>query len=166
VNPILYIEYENVSEASRIQKEIVGRGPLPREPIDVLSEEHAHELEGRIILSSWLQRWNISENLIVEKNLSQNEGLEFGYAVGVSRPLGSGSEACHFCLGALTLGLEAYGGLGSTSDEAEGATRQFVAPVVTWQVTRGGMLRASVGFGLTATSDRALLRFGYTIDLW
>jgi hypothetical protein len=166
VNPILYVEYENISEASRIQKEIVGRGPLPRAPIDVLSEERAHELEGRIILSSWLRRWNVSENLIVEKNLSEDEGFEFGYAVGVSRPLGSTDQACRFCLGAVTLGLEAYGGLGTTSDEAEGGTRQFVAPVLTWQVARGGMLRASVGFGLTAASDRAVVRFGYTIDLW
>jgi hypothetical protein len=167
VNPILYVEYENISEASRIQKEIVGRGALPRGPIDLLSQERAHELEGRFILSSWPGRWNVSENLIVEKNLSEDEGFEFGYAVGVSRPLGgSSNEACRFCRGALTLGVEAYGGLGSTSNEAQGATRQFIAPIVAWQVARGGLLRASVGFGLTTASDRAVVRFGYTFDLW
>src|SRR5512138_3973085 len=28
INPVLYVEYESISEASRIQKEIVGRGSL------------------------------------------------------------------------------------------------------------------------------------------
>src|SRR5437870_4590895 len=33
VNPVLYVEYEAVSEASRMQKEIVGAGVLPDEPL-------------------------------------------------------------------------------------------------------------------------------------
>ena len=52
INPVFYVEWESVNEASRIQKEIVGRGPLPFEPIDDLAEDHANELEGRLILSS------------------------------------------------------------------------------------------------------------------
>src|SRR5262249_32880141 len=32
-NPVLYIEYENINEASRIQKEIVGSGGIEYEPI-------------------------------------------------------------------------------------------------------------------------------------
>jgi len=166
VNPVLYVEYEDVTEASRIQKEIVGRGPLPNEPIAVLDKEHEHEIEGRLILSSWVRRWNVSENLIVEKNLSENEGVEFGYAVGVSRPLAEPDVTCRLCAGALTIGVEMYGGLGSTSGDADAATRQFVAPILRWQVTRGGQFRASVAFGLTTTSDRALLRLGYTIEVW
>src|SRR2546425_9169338 len=50
ITPVLYVEYENINEASRIQKEIVGSGPLPFEPIDDLIEEHAHELETKLIL--------------------------------------------------------------------------------------------------------------------
>src|SRR5262249_32224304 len=88
VNPVLYLEYENINEASRIQKEIVGHGSLPFEPIAELREAHAHELEGKLILSSAVRGWNVAENLIVEKNVSADEAFEFGYSVGVSRSLG------------------------------------------------------------------------------
>ena len=33
INPVIYVEYENINEASRIQKEIVGGGRLHFEPI-------------------------------------------------------------------------------------------------------------------------------------
>src|SRR5262249_24111134 len=106
INPVFYIEYESTNEASRIQKEVVGRGPLAFEPIRNLAEDHANELEGRLILSSWIGRWNVSENFIVEKNFSESEGVEFGYAVGVSRPgAGSGTAGVPFCPGARVAGV-------------------------------------------------------------
>jgi len=155
INPVLYVEYESVNEASRIQKEIVGSGPLARDPIASLVEEHAHELEGRVILSSDIGAWNVSENLIVEKNLSAEEGLEFGYAAGVSRGIGR-----HW-----TIGAEAYGGLGSTLDATLADARHFVAPVVAWHPTHASVLRVSVGFGLSASSDSHVLRVGYSVDV-
>src|SRR5438874_2207136 len=39
VNPVIYVEYEAINEASRIQKEIVGGGPLSHESIEALREE-------------------------------------------------------------------------------------------------------------------------------
>ena len=92
INPVLYVEYENINEASRIQKEIVGRGAQDFEPVNALADVRAHELEGRLILSSGMGRWNVSENLVVEKNLSEEEGFEFGYTVGVSRSFGTGAR--------------------------------------------------------------------------
>jgi hypothetical protein len=41
VNPVLYLEYENVNEASRIEKEVVGFSPLGREPNSELEQVHA-----------------------------------------------------------------------------------------------------------------------------
>jgi len=165
INPVFYIEYESTNEASRIQKEIVGRGPLAFEPINNLAEDHANELEGRLILSSWIGRWNVSENFIVEKNFSEEEGVEFGYSVGVSRPIGgSGTDGCRVCAGAFVAGVEAYGGLGTTGD-ATGATRQFIAPVLAWHVTSGSSFKVSTAFGLTNTSDRLLLRVGYVLEV-
>src|SRR5262245_1896368 len=64
LNPVIYIEYERVSEASRIQKEIVGAGPLAFEPIAELRTERFHEIEGKLILSSAVRGWNLAENLI------------------------------------------------------------------------------------------------------
>ncbi len=166
INPVFYVEYENVNEASRIQKEIVGSGMLPAEPIAELRESHAHEFEGRLILSSRAGAWNVSENVILEKNVSENEGVEFGYAAAVSRPLGDEiTSRCRFCVSTLTLGVEAYGGLGSTMTSMWDETRHYVAPIIAWRPTPGSLVHASVGFGLTSTSDHYLFRFGYTVEV-
>jgi len=167
INPVLYLEYENINEASRIQKEIVGSGSLPFEPIADLREEHVHELEVKLILSSALAAWNLSENVIVEKNLSQDEGLEFGYSVGVSRSLGglASGSACHFCRENFVAGVEAYGGLGTSLERSLSDTRHFIAPVIAWHITDRSTLKASTAFGLTDASDRYLVRVGWAYEL-
>jgi hypothetical protein len=153
VNPILYVEYENISEASLIQKEIVGEGATPNEPIHELDEEHAHEIEGRLILSSHFGRWNVAENLILEKNVSESEGFEFGYAVAASRPIGQ-----------FIAGLEVYGGLGTTRPNPPAETRQFIAPLIGWRPTPASQLKFSFGFGTTNASERYLVRIGYSVE--
>ena len=85
INPVLYLEYESVNEASRIQKEVEGGGPDLTSRNSLLTPEHAHELETKLILSSDYHDWNISENFIATKNLSESEGVEFGYSFGVAR---------------------------------------------------------------------------------
>jgi len=52
INPVLYLEFENVNEASRIQKEIEGGGPDLISSNRELRGEHAHELETKLILST------------------------------------------------------------------------------------------------------------------
>ena len=167
INPVIYIEYENLNEASRIQKEIVGSGPLPFGPIAALRRDHVHELEGKLILSSAIRGWNVSENFIIEKNLSADEGLEFGYGVGVSRSLGGLASAttCYFCRENVVAGVEAYGALGTSKASTLKATRHYVAPVLAWHVTESSTLKVSTGFGLTDASDRYLLRVGYAYEL-
>jgi hypothetical protein len=167
VTPVVYIEYERITEASRIQKEIVGSGPLAFEPIGELGREHAHEVEGKLILSSAVRGWNVAENLIIEKNLSQDEGFEFGYSVGVSRPLGglASGTSCRFCRENFVVGVEAYGGLGSSEESGLRDTRHVLAPVLAWRVTARSTLKASAGFGLTESSDRYLIRVGWAYEL-
>jgi len=167
LNPVLYVEYENISEASRIQKEIVGAGGIDYEPIDELKAEHAHELEGKLIVSSAVRGWNVAENFIVEKNLSESEGLEFGYAFGVSRFLGSVARgtACRLCPENFRIGAEVYGGLGSTEAFAQSEQRHYVAPGLAWRLGDRTSVKASVGFGLTGTSDRYLIRLGIAYEL-
>lgn len=167
VNPVLYVEYEDINEASRIQKEIVGSGGIEFEPIAELREEHAREIEGKLILSSAAGVWNISENIVFEKNLSEDEGVEFGYSVGVSRPVGtlaSGTN-CRLCAENFVVGVEAYGGLGSTEGFARGEQRHYLAPIVGWHVTPRTTIKASAGIGLTHASDHALLRVGVSYEL-
>jgi hypothetical protein len=167
ITPVLYVEYENINEASRIQKEIVGSGSLPFEPIDQLQEEHAHELEAKLILSSAIGAWNVAENFILERNLSENEGIEFGYSVGVARHLGGVPHpaGCRLCAENFVVGIEAYGGLGSTEAFAHDEQRHYLAPVLSWRVSRRSTLKTSVGVGLTANSDHALIRVGYSYEL-
>ena len=152
VNPVFYFEYESLNEASRIQKEIVGSGPLDFAPVGELRHEHAHELEAKLILSSDVGRWNVAENFTMEKNLSQREGVEFGYSAGVSRRAG-----------ALTPGVEVYGGLGSTLGTGGEGLRHYIAPVLAWHAAPG-TLKVSVAAGLTAPSDRLLFRVSYSLE--
>lgn len=167
VNPVLYVEYESINEASRIQKEIVGSGRLSAEPIADLREEHAHELEAKLILSSAVRGWNLSENVILEKNLSADEGVELGYSVGVSRSLGglASGTACRFCRENFVAGVEAYGGLASTEDRSLTETRHYLAPTVAWHPSARSTLKVSTAFGVTEASDRWLLRVGYAYEL-
>jgi hypothetical protein len=167
MNPVLYVEYERINEASRIQKEIVGSGSLPFEPIADLTREHVHELEAKLILSSSLASWNVSENFIVEKNLSKDEGFEFGYSVGVSRSLGglASGASCHVCGENFVAGVEAYGGLGTSVERSLSDTRHFIAPVIAWHLTDRSTVKASTAFGLTDASDRYLVRVGWAYEL-
>jgi len=167
INPVLYFEYESVNEASRIQKEIEGIGPDLSSSNRELTGEHAHELETKLILSSDYRDWNISENFIATKNLSESEGVEFGYAVGVTRPLArlaSGAN-CRFCRENFIAGVEMYGGLGSTFGFTPRGSAHYIAPLVSWALTDNSSLRFSTGFGLTDQSNPVLIRFGYSYEL-
>jgi hypothetical protein len=167
INPVLYLEYEDLNEASRIQKEIEGGGPDLSSRNALLTPEHVRELESKLILSSDYHDWNISENFIAAKNFSQSEGVEFGYAFGVSRPLAtlaSGAD-CRLCRENFIIGAEMYGGLGSTLDFGVHNTAHYIAPVLSWAVSDNSTLRFSPGFGLTHDSNAVLIRFGYAYEV-
>lgn len=168
INPVLYLEYERTSEASRIQKEIVGGGPDVTSPNSELQSTKNHELETKLILSGTSHDWNIAGNFIVEKNLSESEGFEFGYAFGVARPLSSlaSGEACRLCRENFIAGLELYGGLGSTEDGfSVHDTAHYAAPVVSWQVSDNGSIHFSPSFALTHEGSPVLLRVGYSYEI-
>src|SRR5579864_9821639 len=67
INPVLYLEYESTSEATRIQKEIVGGGADVTSLNSELQPRKNHELEGKLILSSTVRDWNVAGNFIAEK---------------------------------------------------------------------------------------------------
>jgi hypothetical protein len=167
INPILYVELERISEGSRINKEVVGHAELSDESLHDLHGEKATELEGKLILSSNTKGWNISENFIFEKNMTEDEGVEFGYAFGVYRPLSlvaSGTN-CTFCRENFTAGMEMYGGLGSTQQFGFDSTAHYLAPVLAWRPAQNSTFKVSPGFGLTHDSARMLVRFAYTYEI-
>jgi hypothetical protein len=168
INPVLYLEYENTSEASRIQKEIVGGAPDVESPNSDLQSTKNHEVEGKLILSSTVHDWHIAGNFITEKNLSRGEGFEFGYALGFSRPLATlaSGAPCRFCRENFIAGVEFYGGLGSTEDGVGvHDTAHYVAPVLSWQVSENASIHFSSGIALTGQGSPVLIRFGYSYEV-
>jgi hypothetical protein len=167
INPVLYVEYENTSGADKTVLEVVGhdgQSDLAETNADA-RREHQHEAELKLILSSNLKAWNISENFISEKDLN-HAPWEFGYALGAARPLrtlGSG-KPCNFCLEKFMAGAEMYGGLGNTWSLTTGDTSQYVAPVVGWQLP-AGRLSFSTGFGLTSSSLNRVYRIGWASEI-
>jgi hypothetical protein len=167
VNPILYVEYEDVNGADKVMKEVVGHDVESdhAEPNAVLKEESERELELKLILSSTFKGWNVSENVIAVKNLA-GEPWEFGYAWGVSRPLAlaASPEHCAFCRENFVAGLEMYGGLGDTDRFGLDGTSHYVAPLIAWNLPSGVSLRLSPGWGVNGDSHRFLLRFGVSYE--
>lgn len=168
VNPVLYVEYENISGADKTILEVVGHdGQSDLAVANAEAQaEHQHEAELKLILSSNARDWNISENLIFEKNLGHNP-WEFGYAVGAARPLhgASGTRGCTFCAEKLIAGVEAYGGLGDTAALTLGDTAHYIAPLFGWDLPKNMRVSFSPGFGLTSTSLGRVYRVGLAYEI-
>jgi hypothetical protein len=168
INPVLYVEFENVNGADRSLLEVVGHDGESdlTDPNDEARREKKREIEAKLILSSHFKGWTIAENFIAEKNV-RHEPYEFGYAVGVSRPLAlvARPDRCEFCLENFQAGVELYGGLGTHSDFGLNGTSHYLAPTLAWTTTNGSVFRISPSFGITDTSSRFLLRFGVTYEI-
>jgi hypothetical protein len=168
INPVLYFEFENINGADRSLLEIVnhdGQGDLTGLNSETRLEKK-RELEAKLILSSNVRGWNISENFIAEKNI-RHEPFEFGYAVGVARPLALAArpDRCNFCRENFLAGLELYGGLGTHETFGIRGTSHYIAPTLSWQLANRAAFKLSPGFGVTGTSSRFLLRFGVSYEI-
>jgi hypothetical protein len=168
INPVLYVEYENTNGADKTMIEVVGFDNQADQavPNSVAQQEHQHELETKLILSSDYKGWNISENFISEKNLG-HDPWEFGYAFGASRPLRLAvtPDSCNFCRENFLVGAEIYGGLGTSWNATLAGTSHYAAPVAGWQLPSGASIRISPGFGLNADSHRFILRWGLSYEI-
>ena len=164
VNPVLYVEYEQITGADKILKEIEGHdGESDLADYNAaLRKEHKHELELKLLLSSNFKGWNVAVNPIVAKTLLPSEPWEFAYAIGTSRPLAlkASPNRCNFCLENFVAGVEMYGGLGNAQSAGLHDTSHYLVPVVAWNLPSDWTLRLSSGFGLNDNSHRLLLRWG------
>ena len=167
INPILYFEFEDINGADKALLEVVGHDSRA----DFLTRndraEKKREAELKLILSSNFKGWNVSENIIAEKNLA-GPPWEFGYALGASRALALAVSAkpCKFCRENFALGGELYGGLGERYSFGLADTSHYLGPVLTWNIPRGPSVRVSPNFGLNHNSNGFLFRFmvSYEID--
>jgi hypothetical protein len=168
INPVLYLEFEDINGADKTLLEFVNHDGND----DLLGlnsearQEKQREIEAKLILSSHVKGWTIAENFIGEKNVA-HEPFEFGYALGVSRPLAleARPDRCNFCPENFQAGVELYGGLGTHDDFGLHGTSHYIAPVLAWTLDNGTMFTVSPGFGLTSASTGFLLRLGVSYEV-
>jgi hypothetical protein len=169
INPVLYVEYENVNKADRSLLEVVGHDSVEdlTVPNAIQRAETERSLETKLILSSNFRGWNISENFIAEKALNEGEPAEFGYAIGISRPfaLAGSPRACTFCRENFTGALEFYGGLGTTDSFGWRGTSQYIGPVIAYSIPRGPTIAFSPNVGLNDNSLGVLYRFSVSYEV-
>jgi hypothetical protein len=162
INPVLYVEWVDINEADKSLREVVGHDTFESQlaPNDETRHERKHEAEAKLILSSSLKGWNIAENIIAEKNLN-NSPWEFGYALGVSRPLALKAKPnrCFACAENFRAGVEMYGGLGDRHSFGLHDTSHYLAPAIAWVLPNNTTLEFSAGFGLNDNSHGVLWRF-------
>jgi len=167
-NPVLYLEYENISDADRSILEVEGHDGIGDllVPNAQARKTITRELETKLILSSDVRGWNISENFIATKNFN-GDPWEFGYAFGVSRPLAlkASSRECWLCRENFAAGAEIYGGLGDTHDFGLHATSHYAGPVVVFNMPKGPSITFSPSFGLNGNSVGVLYRFKVSYEV-
>jgi len=168
INPVLYLEFENTNGADKTLLEVVGHdGEADLANPNASSRlEKKREVEGKLLLGSNWRGWNISEDLIVEKNVV-HAPWEFGYATGVSHSLAlrATPDVCNLCPENFRVGVESYGGLGDSWALNLRDTSHYIAPVIEWTLASGIDLKVSPSFGLSSTSLPVFLRFGVSYEI-
>ncbi len=169
INPVLYVEYENLNRADRGLLEIVGHDSVS----DLLltnaqgRSDTEREMELKLILSSNTHGWNISENFITEKDLNEPEPWEFGYALGVSRrlKLAAGARPCFFCRENFSAGAELYGGLGDLNGFGLRQTSHYAGPTLGFDIPHGPTVSFAPNFGLNDNSIGVIYRFTVSYEV-
>jgi hypothetical protein len=168
IDPVIYIEFENINGGDKALREVVGHDGKQdvSGPNAEVRQEKKREMELKLILGSNYRGWNISENIIAEKNLA-NQPWEFGYAVGASRPLSLAASAhnCTFCGEKFQAGVEMYGGLGDRYSFGTNQTSHYLGPLINWTAPNGITFSFSPQFGLNDYSIPRLYRFGVSYEI-
>jgi hypothetical protein len=176
LNPMVYVEYEDLDPETRYKMEVSGWIQPPYEEDE---EEPSREriIESRAILSQDFASWTAALNWINESDLHSGE-TAFGYSMGVLyRLLGSHHEHHHggtemaeeeyrssrFSLfRPAALGLELLGGLGDTQALDMNPSRQehYLQPSVMYHFGKEMMAHLGAAIGLSEASDN-LIRFSW-----
>ena len=169
INPVLYVEYEDVNGADKSFLEITGNDSISNlaVPNSRLRKEVERSVEGKLILSSNAKGWDFSENIIGEKDVNENSPWEFGYAVAASRPLSltAGSGPCIFCRQNLAAGAELFGGLGTRYHFGLQQTQHYAGPTIALNMPSDLSLKFSPEFGLDDNAAGVLWRFGASYEI-
>lgn len=168
VNPVLYVEFEDINGANKSILEVVGHDGQSdfTEPNAVARAQKKREVELKLILSSNAKGWNFSENFIAEKNVT-HAPWEFGYALAASRPfrLAGGTSSSAFAAQNFAAGVEMYGGLGDTGSLTLDDTSHYLGPAINWSIPGGPTITLSPNFGLTDSSLPQIYRLGVAYEI-
>ena len=161
INPVLYLEYENVNQADKSFLEVTGNKAVQDLQVDnaLLRADLERSIEGKLILSSYVHGVNLIENFIAEINFL-GEPWEFGYSIGASRPLANhaSDRACVFCRQYFAVGGELFGGLGTRYNFGVGGTQQYAGPTLAYSAPRSLTVLVGPEFGLNSNSAAVLWR--------
>ena len=168
VNPVIYLEYEDISQADKSFLEVTGNHVIQDQQIDNarLRNDVERSIEGKLILSSYWKGFNFSENMIAEKNIS-NEPWEFGYSIGGSHPLANegAPRRCMFCRQYFAVGGELFGGLGTRYTFGTSGTSQYAGPTIAYSAPRNLTILAGPEFGLNANSATVFWRLKVSYEI-
>ena len=133
VNPVLYVEYENISGADKTILEVVGHDGQSdlAGPNAEARREHQHEAELKLILSSNLKAGTSPRTSSPRRTWGTRRGssaMPWAPAVRCGPP--SHGRECTFCAEKFAAGVEAYGGLGDTWSLTLGDTSHYIAPLL------------------------------------
>ena len=172
VNPLFYLEYEDKNAADKSVLEVMGHDSISDLQITNAEgrQEIEREVEMKLLLSSYVKSWNISENFNAEKSVKpgNTDPWAFGYALGVSRPLANYAAAhnCVLCRQNFTAGAEMYGGLGTTDGFGLRDTAHYVGPSLGLDLQgRYPSIAFSPQFGLNDNSVGVLWRFKVSYEV-
>jgi hypothetical protein len=169
INPVLYVEYEDVNAADKSFLEITGNSSITTLQVSnaVLRNEAERSIETKLILSSNARGWNFSENFIAEKAVNESEPWEFGYALAAAHPLAlaGSSKPCIFCRQNFNAGAEIFGGLGTTDSFGWKQTEQYAGPTLAFNAPHGLTFKFSPEFGLNDNAATVLWRFGASYEI-
>ncbi|MBI2871008.1 MAG: hypothetical protein HYY14_04780 [Candidatus Omnitrophica bacterium] len=175
LNPVLYMEYEDLDPKTRFKMEVSGRTDGKGEPPE--EEQRERIMETRLILSRDFGPWNVAFNWINETDVRRSGFTDFGYAAGLRYSLHSHqhdhgeSEEADSAASAgrwkpVALGLELFGGLGNSRAFGGDFEVQphYLSPILMFHPSERVMLHIGAAFGLNGVSDD-LIRTGVSLEL-
>jgi hypothetical protein len=183
LNPVVYVEYENLNPDHKYLLEVTGRTDTPEGP-----ERTEHEIESKLIVGHDLtNRFDVAFNWINETNVVTGR-WEYGYALGFNYALvGEANEEAEeheheksrrgehptpgsgWQIKEIKLGGELYGGLGDSTlglTLDPGVTQQYAGLNLKTEWSNGLHFMVGGAAGLSKESERGLLRLmlGYEFE--
>jgi hypothetical protein len=173
LNPVLYVEYENLKPDHKYLLDVTGRTNTPEGP-----ETTKHEIESKLILGQDLtNKLDVAFNWINETNLDTDR-WEFGYALGLNYALygeanqeaeehGESKRAersettSNWTVKEMKIGAEVYGGLGDSIlglSLDPNVTQQYAELNLRTEFSNGLEIMVGGAAGLTEESERGRLR--------